>query len=763
MLKKLLIFLLFLFSFINFSEIVKAETFFEDDFSYQDNSKWIYENGDGSINFNDGYVELNSTGLHFPLILNKQNVFSYGENVSLEVKFMFSNRNTMGDGIGVGFTNTSGYPFYQFAVWNGSNHGPLFISRNFNNSFYNYCDLSNATDDSHELSVDRISLGDNIWHTLTIEKTQNSFKVFIDKDANPDPLLSTSNNWCIPSVLFLGNPLTGGSYTWTSLKIDYLKISNGEEGKRKVVVLPGMGASWNERAMVLNETISANDWKMTPFVKNYDSLISGMEQNGLVKNKDFYVWNYDWRKPVANIVSDFNQYLLTIGVGGSEKVDLVGHSLGGLVARIWSQENSNRINQVITLGSPHSGSVKAYEAWNGAKVADEFNLQSIALNVLLQLQKKNNKTLVETIQNYSPSLKDLLPTFSYLKMNGSEISPPQNLYLKSKNQTIGDIFSKFIAVVGRGKNTKEWINLGERTVFDKVLGLWEKGKPISYSYGDGDGTVLKKSAKFDGDTFEEKISDHGNLPNNSVNLVLQKLGLGITIVETANDNLPKAVFYIGSPANMIVNCGSGETIVDTDGWVVVPNKKAEDCSIKLIGRENGTYHLVMGNSNSDEGWYYVEDEIQIGSEKNISLKDRDFWYRELNNKTLDLLNQFSGNKNLLSLKTAIDAKNIDNALVAYLNFRKEKKETNITGSMIQELEKILSIEKIMTAKEIETKRILALSYKNIADKTALLLQKMRINPTIWQALNYVQAETLMKTPGYANYLLAGKLYEIVWK
>jgi len=744
-----------------------AITFFDDSFNYKDDSKWNYVQKTGSIGFSGGYLELKSSSPSFPIVYSlNSGLFKFQENQVFEVRFMFTDRNYMGDGIGVGFTNSSGYPFYQFAVWNGINDNTILVHNDFNNSFYNYCNVVNSMDGSHGVGIVPLGISDGEWHVLRIEKTAKRYEVFVDKDMNNVPVFSSADNQCIPEVVFLGNPLEGGSSTWTSLKVDYVRVHDDTyelPKNNKVIVLPGLGASWNEGAMVFNQAVAANEWKMTSFVKNYDSLIGALEQNGLIRDSDYFVWNYDWRKPLSEIVTDFNAYVAGLGISSGDQVDLIGHSLGGLVARIWTQENSEKVGEVITLGSPQSGAVSAYEAWNGAKVGDRFNPQSIVLNVLLQLQKKNNQNLVETVRSYAKILKDLLPTFNYLKTNGKVKVPPGNLYLGNKNATVSNIFDKFMAIIGKGEQTKEWINLGERSIFDKILGLWEQGKPLSYQYGEGDGTVLKKSAKFEGDVYTEIVSDHGSIPDKAVNLVLSELGLGETIIEVATNNDPVAVFYLGSPAEMTVNCG-GVGVVDTDGWVTVVNKNISDCGVNLLGTENGTYHLVMGNSGDDNSWQYSEGEIGIGETKNVSVTDKNYWYDQILRETNELLEQFGGNSNLLKIKTAAEGKSFDQLLSAYLAFRKEKKETKITTDMVSYLEKILEIEKGSVGKiELEKTRINTLSFKVLADKTALLLQRRRVNPSIWQSLNYSQAEGLLSSPSYARYFLAGKIFEIVWK
>ena len=135
--------------------------------------------------------------------------------------------------------------------------------------------------------------------------------------------------------------------------------------------------------MVLNQNVLQSEWRMTPFVRNYDLMFKGFEDNGLVKNRDYFVYNFDWRKPISQQIIDFNEYINSLGLAQGEKIDLVGHSLGGLVSRIWTQENPTKVNKIITLASPHSGAVKTYEMWNGAKISDTVDPSSIALNTLL--------------------------------------------------------------------------------------------------------------------------------------------------------------------------------------------------------------------------------------------------------------------------------------------------------------------------------------------------------------------------------------------
>ena len=58
------------------------------------------------------------------------------------------------------------------------------------------------------------------------------------------------------------------------------------------------------------------------------------------------------------------------------RIDLVCHSLGGLVARTWLQElgGARRVDRCITLGTPHQGTYNAY--WLASRVGRELRPDS---------------------------------------------------------------------------------------------------------------------------------------------------------------------------------------------------------------------------------------------------------------------------------------------------------------------------------------------------------------------------------------------------
>ncbi|MCX6727021.1 MAG: hypothetical protein NTY75_04440, partial [Candidatus Shapirobacteria bacterium] len=446
------------------------------------------------------------------------------------------------------------------------------------------------------------------------------------------------------------------------------------------------------------------EWKMTPFVKNYDNLVNALKQQG----KDVLVWNYDWRRPVEEIKSNLNTFINN-NVGTSEKVDLVGHSLGGLVARVWGQDNNPKMGNIITLGSPHDGAVSAYDAWSGGKVSDKFDAAGIAMNILLQLNRKNTNTTVETIHNYSPVVGNLLPDFYFLKDKTGAVNKTDfNSYLKSKNQSMIFTGGWINPVAGIGQLTKEWIILGDRTIFEKMLGIWPEGVPTKYENGEGDGTVLKKSASFAGQDFYQLASNHGYIPDKSINYVLTTLGMNTVPVVVSNNNLEnKLVFYIGSPAEMNLTCG-------IDNWkssdfLVVDVKNYQNCQLKLVGKSDGTYHLVYGLTNNENSWGYVENEIKNNTEQlwkfdvsqnNLLLDSNGIDLKALISREIEAL-KVEYPKNKLLLSKASDNLNSNRWVMLsadILGFRNVVKESKRTDVIFGYLKIIMSQEYLKTGK-----------------------------------------------------------------
>jgi triacylglycerol lipase len=87
---------------------------------------------------------------------------------------------------------------------------------------------------------------------------------------------------------------------------------------------------------------------------------------------------------------------------GATRVHLVGHSLGGLVARTYVQEagGDERVHTCITLGTPHQGT---YAAWAGrGRAARQIRPRSELLDRLERTAKPNSVRFVSFYSNLDP-------------------------------------------------------------------------------------------------------------------------------------------------------------------------------------------------------------------------------------------------------------------------------------------------------------------------------------------------------------------------
>lgn len=109
----------------------------------------------------------------------------------------------------------------------------------------------------------------------------------------------------------------------------------------------------------------------------YKDLIEELREELAEKSGDrtvpVYPFSYDWRMPLAETERQLNDFVNEVidrakllphyhvaGYGSQPKVNLVGHSMGGLIiAGYLESSGGERVNKVATLGSPFQGSCES--------------------------------------------------------------------------------------------------------------------------------------------------------------------------------------------------------------------------------------------------------------------------------------------------------------------------------------------------------------------------------------------------------------------
>jgi len=647
---KILFFLVVIAALVFFSK--KAFALQEEFDSYPlDNQVWeVYQN-EGIINVSSGIINISADNTSsYPFIFSKNNPIPTSENFSVKFRIKYNRATTKGAGIvlateippnGSNDTPLSDPMFskrYFLQIWQDSIQGLVFA---YSGDCYNQsCPLN-------QIIVYKKGGIDLVYHDVEFRYSSNKYSIFFDNNQ-----VFTSNEILIrPSYIWFGSPtIQGPGDKWTNFSIDYILINPYPLSSptpsststptptptplQPLILLPGLGASWNHENMILGIDKPQSDWYMTPGIKVYDGLIETLKNAGYKtesEDKNLFIFNYNWTKPVNLISEDIKTYIENVVKPNSgTKIDLVGHSLGGLVARTYVQNNQdNPIDQLLTLGSPHKGIPSIYYLWEGGNLNKALSgWQRISAGLLVHLKKSGFSTTMETLRSVAPGLKDLLPTFNYLKQDSQEKSLNQmsqkNDWLIGLNSSLPNhLINVANNLVGLLPNsTTRWIIVNNRDWLETILGLWPDGKPINEEFGNGDQTVLAESAILSGaKIFNLENINHTDLVTSITGQqkIMEILNLSPSSISTLSANInyePALVFQVASPAILEIFDNEGNSVGYGDGkLMIVPNAQPGEYQINLTGIATGEYNLYIGQilSNKDF-WTTTSGSIDNGGE-----------------------------------------------------------------------------------------------------------------------------------------------------
>jgi len=289
-----------------------------------------------------------------------------------------------------------------------------------------------------------------------------------------------------------------------------------------VIIIPGiMGSAYKNGQLVID-----------PILHTYDDLIATLEANGYKKDVDLFTFPYEWRD--SNV---FSAQLLKSKIDAVKaicrcsKVDLVAHSMGGLVARQYIQSSSyaNDVDQVIFLGTPHKGGADSYLVWEGGEFQRDF-FNQLKQGFILAEALHNGYLGINDYVHLRPilSVKELLPTFDYLKDKNTGIlrtypnNYPANSFLESLNINISKLLTSGVRITNIiGNFGNETVNI-IRVIPSTKNGLWQDGQPDGFylligdkglERGAGDEAVTIQGATLDNSiTNQEVSSTHLRIP-----------------------------------------------------------------------------------------------------------------------------------------------------------------------------------------------------------------------------------------------------------
>lgn len=367
----------------------------------------------------------------------------------------------------------------------------------------------------------------------------------------------------------------------------------------KVFFVPGMGASWNADAFAsCSFDNNPTHWSLASYAEDiYNPLKTALENTG---------WNvlpfyYDWRAKVASNSSALSD-AINNGTSNGEKVNIVSHSMGGLVASDYlTHDQGAKINSLLAIGSPLKGAVQAYPAWSGGDIWQDNFLAKIATTLYLKHCGGVLSNDRETVQRYVPSVQDLLPTFNYLKFQKTNTFKSFNSMIAQNGWLPLGIIDgfwgiKFGTLTGNNFDTLSEIPIKEPNKRDISLGNWIDGKPAGKTTTlAGDGTVLLSSSKLD-DAHNITINQlHAGLVSSieGMSEILSFLGTPPTTTLSSTFIEPtSALVIIGYPSNFWVTDQNGNTRKDKDGMIAFVNPKNGNYKVNVFPKTGKTFFIV---------------------------------------------------------------------------------------------------------------------------------------------------------------------------
>lgn len=430
-----------------------------------------------------------------------------------------------------------------------------------------------------------------------------------------------------------------------------------ESFRDPVLIIPGiLGSQEKNGELVLD-----------PVYHVYDNLYDAFVKDGYIPEQDLFVFPYEWRdsnietaKLLQGKLDEIRQSL------NWPKIDIVAHSMGGLLAREYVESDSygNDIDQLITLATPHLGAPEAYIKWDGAA----WFLSPLDLYmkhvVAQEAEESGFSDIFDYIHSQVVSIQELLPIYDYLYDldNDEELrkypdSYPRNEFLENLDDKSGNLSKiEFDKIIG---NLEEENTIGGMNVTSVDMGkYWANGYPLGFeiplgSRGmrltSGDRTVPLYSAKSENlksDYTIELPSDHRSIVTDAQKDALELL-TGNRPQEEVKRGLIHGMLFVSvySPVDIQVISPSGLRVgKDFDGggflneipgayytgsdtkneFITIPNP--EDGKYTILARgtaEGGTYRIETTKITEAESGETTESTATIEGEAVAGMMEED--------------------------------------------------------------------------------------------------------------------------------------------
>lgn len=381
----------------------------------------------------------------------------------------------------------------------------------------------------------------------------------------------------------------------------------------KVVFIPGFGGSWNQDAILsCNLDTNPTNWQSWFASEQvYNGIFDSLAKSGF-EVLPFY---YDWRKLPSETANNLKNFIIA-HTDNNEKVHIVSHSMGGLIARAYIEQEKehSKIDKLLTSGTPHQGVVQAYPAWSAGQTWGPFYFQ-IAAELAKFFCFEPGLSQKELLRKAAPSIQTMLPTFDYLRLHTTNIFKPVNSMIDKNPWLIQntDFNPPYYGITvgslgGTGKRTQIMYTYIPQTPLNVFRDEYADGRPVKAIFSaNGDGTVLTDSSLLHG-TWSKKLKlDHTELirSKTAIQNIIQFLLDSTSMPDLSN----------------LSAINTGQVIIANDGddiEIITPKKqikKREKGIITLADIQDGSYLI---HSKGNIGRLLI---IQILNENKIFVKE----------------------------------------------------------------------------------------------------------------------------------------------
>ena len=413
-----------------------------------------------------------------------------------------------------------------------------------------------------------------------------------------------------------------------------------------VIIVPGIMGSWNV----------SGRWQIDPIFHTYDNLMealiaAGYKEDSLLEPEpNLFTFSYNWRNDNNATAGLLREKIEEVkNLTGADKVDLVAHSMGGLIARSYIQgsDYQNDVDQLVFLGTPHLGSLESYLKYEGGD--GFFSTGEKLTKYLFQIEAATQGylNLTDYIRAEVLSVEQLLPVFNYLKDKQPDnswqsrpypLNYPQNNFLENLNSQSGvDLLKERVNITNIVSDLGSESTLNYlRVVPDPDPGdnKWQSGYPEnlessldSLEKGNGDSTVPLLSAdSLSGvEIIETNNSDHENLPTIMQKEIIKVL-TGKTPDNYFNSKITSTIkkwffFRVYSPVDFVIIAPDGRKIgkdINNNAeineisdafysgfsgeaeFVLIPNPEDGEYKVSVQGVDNGGQYKLSASLINDE-------------------------------------------------------------------------------------------------------------------------------------------------------------------